>query len=32
LPDYVLDMQAQPHDYVVLGMDLITDEDYTVAG
>src|SRR4029079_2752310 len=32
LPDYVLDMQAQPHDYVVMGMDLITDEDYAVAG
>ena len=32
LPDYVLDMQAQPHDYVVLGMDLITDEDYAAPG
>ena len=32
LPDYVLDMSAQPHDYVVMGMDLITDEDYAVAG
>jgi RimJ/RimL family protein N-acetyltransferase len=32
LPEYVLDMKAQPHDYVVLGMDLITAEDYAVAG
>jgi RimJ/RimL family protein N-acetyltransferase len=32
LPDYVLDMQAQPHDFVVMGMDLITDEDYAAAG
>ncbi len=32
LPDYVLDMQAQPHDYVVMGMDLITDEDYASVG
>ena len=32
LPDYVLDMQAQLHDYVVMGMDLSTDEDYAVAG
>jgi RimJ/RimL family protein N-acetyltransferase len=32
LSDYVLDMKAQPHDYVVMGMDLITDEDYAVPG
>jgi GNAT superfamily N-acetyltransferase len=32
LPDYVLDMQAQAHDYVVMGMDLITDEDYAAPG
>jgi RimJ/RimL family protein N-acetyltransferase len=28
LPDYVLDMQSRPHDYVLMGMDLITDEEY----
>jgi GNAT superfamily N-acetyltransferase len=32
LPDYVLDMQAQPHDYVVMGMDLRTDEEYAGVG
>lgn len=32
LEDYVLDMQARAHDYVVMGMDLITDEDYAAAG
>lgn len=32
LPDYVLDMKAQAHDYVVMGMNLITDEDYAAAG
>jgi RimJ/RimL family protein N-acetyltransferase len=31
LPDYVVDMNAEPHDYVLMGMDLITDEDYAVA-
>lgn len=28
LPDYLLDMQGEPHDYVVLGMDIVTDEEY----
>ena len=29
LPDYVMDMQSRPHDYVFMGLDLRTDEDYT---
>lgn len=32
LPDYVLDMQSHPHDYVLLGMDLRTAEEYASAG
>jgi GNAT superfamily N-acetyltransferase len=28
LPDYVLDMSYCSHDYVMLGMDLITDEEF----
>ena len=28
LPDYVKDMQAVTHDYVLMGLDLITDEEY----
>lgn len=32
LPDHVVDMRAEPHDYVLMGMDLITDEDYAAAG
>jgi RimJ/RimL family protein N-acetyltransferase len=32
LPDYVLDMQSQPHDYVLLGMDLRTAEEYASPG
>ncbi len=28
LPDYVLDMQAAAHDYVVLGLNLRVDEEY----
>jgi GNAT superfamily N-acetyltransferase len=28
LSDYVLDMGFQSHDYVMLGMDLLTDEEY----
>jgi GNAT superfamily N-acetyltransferase len=32
LPDYVLDMHAELHDYVIMGMDLLTDEDYASAG
>jgi GNAT superfamily N-acetyltransferase len=31
LPDYVLDMQCVAHDYVVLGMELLTDEEYAGA-
>lgn len=32
LPDYLQDMQARRHDYVLMGMDLGTQEDYCVAG
>ena len=32
LPDYVLDMQSHAHDYVLLGMDLKTDEEYAGVG
>ncbi len=32
LPDYVLDMNAQRHDYVLMGMELHTEEDYAAAG
>ena len=32
LPDYVLDMESRPHDYVVMGMDLRTDEEYAGVG
>lgn len=28
LPDYVIDMTRQSHDYVVMGMDIRTDEEY----
>jgi GNAT superfamily N-acetyltransferase len=28
LPDYVIDMTRQPHDYVLMGMDIKTDEEY----
>jgi GNAT superfamily N-acetyltransferase len=28
LPDYVKDMQAVTHDYILMGMDLKTDEEY----
>ena len=31
LEDYVKDMQAISHDYVLMGRDLITDEEYTSA-
>ena len=27
LPDYVLDMESHPHDYVPMGMDLRTAEE-----
>jgi GNAT superfamily N-acetyltransferase len=29
LADHVLDMQCVSHDYVVMGIDLVTDEEYT---
>jgi ribosomal protein S18 acetylase RimI-like enzyme len=32
LPDYVKDMQALSHDYVLMGLDLTTDEEYAAAG
>jgi GNAT superfamily N-acetyltransferase len=32
LPDYVKDMQAIAHDYVLMGLDLKTDEEYAGAG
>jgi RimJ/RimL family protein N-acetyltransferase len=32
LPDYVLDMQGQTHDYVFMGMDLQTAEEYAGIG
>lgn len=32
LPEYVLDMQSRPHDYVVLGMDLRVQEEYAGVG
>lgn len=32
LPDYVKDMQAISHDYVLMGMDLLTDEEYAGVG
>ena len=28
LPDYVLDMESRPHDYVVMGLDLRVEEEY----
>ena len=32
LPDYVKDMQAITHDYVLMGLDLLTDEEYAGMG
>ena len=32
MEDYVRDMQAISHDYVLMGMDLTTDEEYASAG
>jgi len=32
LPDYVKDMQAIKHDYVLMGVDLKTDEEYAGVG
>jgi ribosomal protein S18 acetylase RimI-like enzyme len=31
LEDYVKDMQAIPHDYILMGLDLKTDEEYASA-
>lgn len=32
LPDYVKDLQAVTHDYIVMGLDLLTDEEYAGMG
>ncbi|MBI3874378.1 MAG: GNAT family N-acetyltransferase [Verrucomicrobia bacterium] len=32
LPDYVKDMQAITHDYILMGLDLVTDEEYAGMG
>ena len=32
LPEYVKDMQAITHDYVLMGIDLLTDEEYAGMG
>jgi hypothetical protein len=32
LSDYVKDMQAVTHDYVLMGLDLKTDEEYAGVG
>jgi len=32
LENYVKDMQAISHDYMLMGLDLLTDEEYTSAG
>jgi hypothetical protein len=32
LPDYVKDMQALAHDYVLMGRHIITDEEYAGMG
>jgi len=31
VPDYLLDMQGITHDYVVLGLDVVTDEEFACA-
>ena len=31
LDDYVKDMQAVSHDYILMGLDLKTDEEYASA-
>ena len=31
LQDYVKDMQALSHDYVLMGRHIVTDEEYTSA-
>ncbi len=32
LPDYVKDMQAITHDYVLMGVDLLTEDEYAGMG
>jgi len=32
IPDYVKDMQALSHDYVLMGLELDTDEEYAGMG
>jgi GNAT superfamily N-acetyltransferase len=32
LEDYVKDMQANHHDYILMGLDLVTDEEYAGVG
>jgi GNAT superfamily N-acetyltransferase len=32
LPDYVRDMEANSHDYILMGLDLKTDEEYAGMG
>jgi GNAT superfamily N-acetyltransferase len=32
LPEYVIDMSRQTHDYLLMGLELKTDEEYTSAG
>jgi len=32
LPDYVIDMTRQTHDFVLMGLEIKTDEEYAVAG
>jgi GNAT superfamily N-acetyltransferase len=32
LPAYVKDMEAMTHDYVLMGLDLVTDEEYAGVG
>lgn len=32
LPDYVKDMQAVSHDYILMGLKLVTDEEYAGVG
>jgi GNAT superfamily N-acetyltransferase len=32
LPEYLKDMQALPHDYVLMGRDIITDEEFAGTG
>jgi len=31
LPDYLLDMRGESHDYVLMGMDIVTDEEFASA-